>query len=77
MEDYCHTCGGKKPMKRIRRPKNDRLLALIFLALMIVSAIWIKSWTLTLLFLVLALIMVFIGKNYWECEVCGELTERV
>jgi glucose-6-phosphate-specific signal transduction histidine kinase len=77
MEVYCNTCCEKKPMKRIRKPKNTRYFVPLFLVLMIVSALLLKSWPLTLLSLIVSLILAVFGKNYWECESCGELTERI
>jgi len=77
MEVYCNSCQNKMPMGRIRKPKAGRLIALLFLLMAIVSLFAIKSWAMTLSCLVLALILAIVGTNYWECESCGGLTERL
>jgi len=64
-------------MKRIRKPKYGRILALLLAILAVLSYFTTGSWLLTGIFSLLALILVSIGKKYWECTSCGTLTERV
>ena len=76
MDVYCDRCEDRMPMKRVRRPKAGRLLAVVFLLMTIVSLLVIKSWVLGVICLLLSLVLYIAGTNYWECETCGGLTER-
>jgi len=64
-------------MRRIRKPRNGRWFAILFFLLFIISAVTSDLWSVPVLFLILALVLVFYGRNFWECEACGQLTERV
>jgi hypothetical protein len=76
MDLYCQSCDDRKPMRAIRRPRYGRPAALVLVLAAAVAAAVHLFWPFGPIGLAAALALAFFGRNYWECEACGTLTNR-